>query len=317
MGKIIDFYLDLPSDVESTLYMLKLYCLGAGNTTSRSYKKTFGNKVANQIGFDINELDQIAQEKGADEFERIVREAAVKNLMSLDEFVDHLDDLGVEWGFTSTFDHNSEKTAEIVKKYPEKFKGFSYVDPNIGLAKSVQKLEHDVKDLGLKAAYITAFRTKLPANDKRFYPIYAKSVELNIPVFIYSSMNLSTAVPMDIGHPRYIDEVARDFPELKIMGAVGGWPWMLELAGVAMRHSNVYINMEVNEPAKLNIENNGFEGLMHYASTLLQDKFCFASNWNVQGLTLKALIDQVYALPISDEIRDKWFYQNGVAFMEK
>lgn len=316
MAKIIDLCLDLPSSKEDFVQTLSMYCLGDGKTKYAGYKKTFGVKLANQIGYTMDELDEIAETRGEGAFNEIVGEAAQNKLMTIDQFVQHLDNIGVEWGITNTANLNNEDTANICSKYPNKFKGFAYIDPKNGMD-AVRELEYCIKNLHLSALYITAFRTGLPANDKKNYPLYAKACELKIPVFIYSSMNLSTGVPMDIGHPRYIDEVARDFPEMRIMAAVGGWPWVMDLVGLALRHKNVYINMEVHQPSSIIQFGSGFEPLQYWVENRIQDKFCFASMWNVQGIPLKELIDQVDELPFSDETKEKILYKNAERFFQE
>lgn len=178
----------------------------------------------------------------------------------------------------------------------------------------MRELEKAVKEYGLHALYLTAFRTKLPANDKKNYPLYAKCCELGIPVHIYCSLNLSASVPYDIGHPRYIDEVARDFPELKIMAGVSGWPWVLDFFALPLRHKNVYINFETHEPQKFDQRGSGYESYLYYAEHSLMDRICFATNWTTQSLSLEALISQVEALPLSDKAKEHIFYLNAKRF---
>lgn len=315
MRQVIDLCLDLPTDEEGLIKTLSMYCLGAGNTTYAGYKKVFGNKISQQIGYTMDELDHIVETQGEIGFLTAVKEGARKHLITLDDFMVQLDTIGVKWGMTASHDHDNEKTAQICSKYPNRLKGFAYIDPKNGMD-AVRELEHCVKDLGLKGLYITAFRTLLPANDKKCYPLYAKACELNIPVFIYTSMNLSAEVPMDIGHPRYIDEVARDFPEMKIMASVGGWPWIMEFVGLALRHRNVYLNMEVHQPQNIAKPGSGFEPLQYWVEERIQDKFCFASNWNVQGIPLETLIKQFEELPFSDETKEKVFYKNAERFLD-
>ena len=213
MRKVIDLCLDMPMGAEALTNMLGAMCL---DPLYRGYKKTYGAGVAAQVGLTVEEIDAIYESEGRDGFLRIIREAAEKHAVKLAEFVRHLDEVGVEWGITCDGDHDNRKTAELVQAFPKKFKGFIYVDPNKG-EEAVRELEMCVKEYGLHALYLTAFRTKLNAADRKNYPLYSKACELGIPVHIYSSLNLSKAVPYDIGHPRYIDQVARDFPELKIM----------------------------------------------------------------------------------------------------
>lgn len=209
MRKVIDLCLDMPMGAEALTNMLSAMCL---DPLYRGYKKTYGAGVAAQVGLTVEEIDAIYESEGRDGFLRIIREAAEKHAVKPAEFVRHLDEVGVEWGITCDGDHDNRKTAEIVQAFPKKFKGFIYVDPNRG-EEAVRELEVCVKEYGLHALYLTAFRTKLNAADKKNYPLYSKACELGIPVHIYSSLNLSKAVPYDIGHPRYIDQVARDATE--------------------------------------------------------------------------------------------------------
>lgn len=289
MRKVIDLCLDMPMGAEALTNMLGAMCL---DPLYRGYKKTYGAGVAAQVGLTVEEIDAIYESEGRDGFLRIIREAAEKHAVKPAEFVRHLDEVGVEWGITCDGDHDNRKTAEIVQAFPKKFKGFIYVDPNRG-EEAVRELEVCVKEYGLHALYLTAFRTKLNAADKKNYPLYSKACELGIPVHIYSSLNLSKAVPYDIGHPRYIDQVARDFPKLKIMAGVSGWPWVLDFLCLAIRHENVYLNFETHAPEKIAMRGSGYEPYLYYGETSLKERICFASNWGTQSMPVEKLIAQV------------------------
>ncbi len=208
------------------------------------------------------------------------------------------------------------KTAELVKAFPNKFKGFIFVDPNKGQA-AVREFETCVKEYGLHALYLTGFRTQIPASDKKNYPLYSKACELGVPVHIYSSVNYSKAVPYDIGHPRYIDQVARDFPELKIMAGVSGFPWVMDFMAVAMRNNNVYLNFETYEPYRMNMRGSGLEPYLYFGEYDLKHKMCFATNWTAQGTPIEEIIAQVDALPWSDSAKECIFYENAKRFYEE
>lgn len=307
MRKVIDLCLDMPMGAEALTNMLSAMCL---DPLYRGYKKTYGAGVAAQVGLTVEEIDAIYESEGRDGFLRIIREAAEKHAVKPAEFVRHLDEVGVEWGITCDGDHDNRKTAEIVQAFPKKFKGFIFVDPNRG-EEAVRELEVCVKEYGLHALYLTAFRTKLNAADRKNYPLYSKACELGIPVHIYSSLNLSKAVPYDIGHPRYIDQVARDFPELKIMAGVSGWPWVLDFLCLAIRHENVYLNFETHAPEKIAMRGSGYEPYLYYGETSLKERICFASNWGTQSMPVEKLIAQVEALPFSDDAKEHILYNNA------
>ena len=282
MRKVIDLCLDMPMGAEALTNMLGAMCL---DPLYRGYKKTYGAGVAAQVGLTVEEIDAIYESEGRDGFLRIIREAAEKHAVKPAEFVRHLDEVGVEWGITCDGDHDNRKTA--------------------------------VKEYGLHALYLTAFRTKLNAADKKNYPLYSKACELGIPVHIYSSLNLSKAVPYDIGHPRYIDQVARDFPELKIMAGVSGWPWVLDFLCLAIRHENVYLNFETHAPEKIAMRGSGYEPYLYYGETSLKERICFASNWGTQSMPVEKLIAQVEALPFSDDAKEHILYNNAKTFYEQ
>jgi len=310
MRKVIDLCLDLPPDAQYLASTLSTFFL---NPYYSGYKNTYAAPMAQQIGYTVAELERIAEQEGAEAFKEKVSAASVENAVKPEDFVKHLDEIGVEWGITVDNAHNNQRTGEIVRQFPNKFKGFIFVDPNTGM-NAVRELEVCVKEYGLHALYLTGFRTKLPANDKKNYPLYAKACELGIPVHIYSSLNLSTAVPYDIGHPRYIDEVARDFPELKIMAGVSGWPWVMEFLALGFRHKNVYLNFETHSPAKMAKPGSGYEPYLFYAEDRLSERICFATNWSTQSVPVEELIAQVEALPLSDKAKDNIFYNNAARF---
>ena len=312
--KIIDLYLDLPTD---NLYLnrMSMYCLGDGPHTRDGYRRFFCGSEARTIGLTLEELDKIVAEKGEEEFKRVVSEHAAKYEMTMDQFMDKLYELGVEWGFTGVNDRNNLRTAELVKAYPTRLKGAAYIDPAKGMA-GVRELEYCVKELGLSALYISPIRIGMPANDKRCYPLYAKAQELNIPVFIYANMNLITTLPMDLGHPKNVDEIAGFFPDLRIMMTIGGWPWIPDAVGSVIRHKNLFINMEIIDPAKLAIPGQGYEMLLYAIEHNFPDKFCFASDWAMMGQPLEEIIRHVEALPLNDKIKDNILYYNAKRFFE-
>lgn len=71
--------------------------------------------------------------------------------------------------------------ADLVAQYPV-FIGVAGADP---LNENVQAdIEYAIKNLGLKGVSVDPFALKTSADDKRFYPIYEKCAELNVPVII-------------------------------------------------------------------------------------------------------------------------------------
>jgi predicted TIM-barrel fold metal-dependent hydrolase len=308
MSKVIDLELNLPPTAEEMVNRLKEFILHREEKGLANYANIFGPARARALEFTTEELEQM-EGLPSEEMERILRERVEKMVITLPQFVEQLDEAGIEWGAIGAGSH--EKTAEVVAQFPDRFIGTAYGNPHEGM-KAVRELERAVKELGMKCFYASPYRHGIRANDKKFYPLYAKAIELGIPVFVYTTMTYRTDFPMDIGHPLYLDEVAMDFPEMKIVAGLGGWPWVPEMVGVARRHRNVYISTAGHRPKYLATPGSGWEMLMQFGNTLLQDRIVFASSWWTYGMPIKEVIQEMRALPLKDEVKDKWLYQNAV-----
>jgi predicted TIM-barrel fold metal-dependent hydrolase len=317
MSKVIDLCMGLPMSEDALVNQIKYYFYDEGATTHLSYKYGFGLTHMKNIGYKVEQLDTMAKELSPKEFEDQVRARTKKIVQPLDAFIKEMDQLGVSWGVINTGGENLDKTAAIVAKYPKKLTGTALIDPEKGITRGVKELERGVKELGLTSLYISTFRFHLPCNDKKFYPFYAKAAELKIPVFIYTSLNLSRNMPMDIAHPRNVDEVARNFPELQVIAALAGWPWVPDMIGVARRNQNVSITTETWEPNKFTEPGSGWEMLMQFGNTLLQDRIAFATKWEAVGVSLKEFIKQMGNLPLKDTVKEKWLYSNAARIFNR
>lgn len=202
---------------------------------------------------------------------------------------------------------NNKSVLEFCAAYPDKFIGFYGLDPHKGMA-AVYELDNAVKNLGMKGAAIDPYLAKIYPNDAKYYPIYAKCCELNIPIiFTTGPATLVEGAVMDHVAPRYIDFVARDFPELRIVISHGGYPWVNEAIFVTQRNANVYLEVsefELSPQADAYIE---------AAESIIPDQFIFASA-HPFVMQDKAL-DIYKSLPFSKKTRKKIMYKNALRLL--
>jgi len=202
----------------------------------------------------------------------------------------------------------NEKVAEFVSRAPDRFVGMAAVDPHKGM-QALQDLEYACHELGMKALCLEPWLHKINSNHKLYYPIYAKCVELGMPIWIHTSLNFVPQLTMDFGRPIYLDEVAGHFPELKLIAGHGGWPWVNEMMAVAWRHPNVYLDISAIRPRYIAKPDSGWETLICYGNSLLQDRVLFGTAWPAQGF--KESIEGVLSLPLKDEVKKKWLGGNA------
>jgi len=291
---------------------------------TRYLQDIFGPRVAPLLGITAEELYVMKTTMNAAELRNAIKPflSNIKKMTSTtDEFVKLLDKMGVEKAVIFNLDEETpsgiaglpnDYYAEIVKNYPDKFIGFAGIDP-LKQMKAVREIRRSY-DLGLRGVAVRPFMFGIPPHHAKMYPIYSTCVELDIPIWFHLSINYSTN-NMEVERPIYLDIVAQNFPELKIIAGHGGWPWVNELVAVAWRNPNIYIDIASYLPKYIGMKGTGWEPLIHFGNSVLQDKILFGSTWLFMGVSIKELADGVMELPLKEEVKRKWLYENAARLL--
>ena len=206
----------------------------------------------------------------------------------------------------------NDAVAKLVAEYPDRFAaGFLTVNPaaDDDLAAVV---EEGVRDRGFRGVNLQPWAYRVRCNDRIFYPLYEKCLELDVPVTVHTSINFTSDRTIDFGRPLYLDQVACDFPGLKLVANHGGWPWVNELMAVAWKHPNVYIEIGAISPKYIGKAGTGWEPLMVYGNSLLQDRVLWATDAMVPH---RRSIDELKALPLKDSVKEKWLGLNAARLL--
>lgn len=240
--------------------------------------------------------------------------------MAPDAFVKWLDAQGVDKVLLKCSDTETtlgakypmDRLHDFVKGYPDRLLGTAGVDPHKGM-RAVRELEDAVRRFGFKAVNLNPFELRLHANDKKLYPIYSKCVELDVPVLLHTSFNLTREIPLDFGRPLHLDEVAADFPELRIVAVHGGWPWVLEMIAICWKYPNVYIEISGTMPKYIMTPGTGWDPLLVYGNGLLQDRLLWGSNWPM--IEPKESMEWIRKFPLKEDVKDKWLGGNAARLL--
>jgi predicted TIM-barrel fold metal-dependent hydrolase len=168
-------------------------------------------------------------------------------LEAMDEAgVDKLIVLGKDYGFSGDRRNDNlsdEDTAAFVKAHPNRFIGFTAVHPDRDPACNIARIERAVRELGLRGVKLNPASGFYP-NDRRLYPVYEKISELGIPVVIHMGIKPpSEESRLKYCHPIYIDDIAVDFPGLRIVIAHAAYPWVEDLVMAALYAPNVSVDI--------------------------------------------------------------------------
>jgi uncharacterized protein len=134
-------------------------------------------------------------------------------------------------------------------------------------------------------------------NDSSLYPLYALAEERQIPVMFHTGSSVFKGARLKYGNPLYLDDVAVDFPEMKIILVHGGRGFWYDRAFFLTKiHPNVYTEVAGLPPKKLMTYFPELEKISH--------KVIFGSDW--PGVTdLRNNIEVIRQLPLSEKAKEQ------------
>jgi uncharacterized protein len=226
-------------------------------------------------------------------------------------FLKHLDATGVDraalinyvapelMGMTPAV---NEFVANYSKENPKRLIPCGSVHPKHTV--DVQRDMEQIVRLGIRMIKIHPPHQLLFPNDylhgmKKLEVIYRVAEENGIPLMIHTGTSIFPGARNKYGDPIYVDDVAVDFPKLKILLAHGGRPlWMQTAFFLVRRHPNVYLDTSGIPPKKL----------LKYFPRLeeIAAKTLFGTDWPGPGVPeIKKNLEDFRALPISEEAKEQ------------
>lgn len=194
----------------------------------------------------------------------------------------------------------NEFILEAMVEYPERFIGFCGVDPYD--KNCVHEIEIFYKK-GMKGVKIIPVFHFLYPDDEKYTPIYEKAQELGMPVLFHAGIDFASQTKIKYSNPVFLDDVAVDFPDLKIVIAHFGWPWINETVAVALKNENVYI--DTSSLGKNTLSTLPWNLLERH----LSDRILFGSDFPVGSC--KKAVENILNLAINKETKEKIFYKNA------
>lgn len=200
--------------------------------------------------------------------------------------------------------------AEAVREHPDVFMGFGAIDPWQGKL-ALNEIRRCKEELGLHGiGELNPARQHFYPNDSRFYPLWAEAERLGMPILFHGGFAAAGAgtpggrgVKLKYCQPMLLDDIAADFPELKIICAHPTWPWTAESLAIARHKLNFYIDLSGWAPKYFPAE------VVQQVNSLLQDKALFGSD--APSLPLDRWLSEFDQLEIKPEVRPKIMLENA------
>ena len=217
--------------------------------------------------------------------------------------ITEMDKWGIEQAMLGISGPNSTNL-EACRDYPDRFFSSYGANPNNGM-EEVRTIKRLHKEHGIKA--VTGFPSGLcpqvPLNDKKYYPIYATCVELDIPICLCVGVP-GPRIPMEPQKVEHIDEVCWFFPELKFVMRHGGEPWVDLAVKLMLKYPNLYYSTSAFAPKHYP------KSIIQYANTRGADKIMYAGYFPM-GLSLERIFTDMQNVPFKDHVWPKFLRENA------
>jgi uncharacterized protein len=227
----------------------------------------------------------------------------------LSELIDDMDANGVERAILMTNVNASKGRARsFVESRPDRFAlavgGFNLLRP----MPTVRALESFVRDHPVAYAVVgPSFwgDGMYPPTDAVYFPLYTKCCELDLALCMNTGIP-GPPLPAAPQDPIHLDRVCFRFPELKLCMIHGADPWWDTAIRLMIKYQNLRLMTSAWSPKRLPAT------LLHYMSTRGKDRILFASDYPV--LSMQRCLGEAAALDLTDDVRQKWLYDNANAF---
>ena len=175
---------------------------------------------------------------------------------------------------------------------------------------AISEAKHAIEELGLMGFHFHPIMQHFAVNEKRFYPLFETINALKVPIMLdVGTTGMGAGMPGGMGaiirhaHPLSVDQLAADFPDLKIICAHPGWPWIDEMTAVALHKGNVYWEMSGWAPKYLP------DGIKRDIKGRLKDKIMFGSDY--PSMPYERLFREWDEIGYTVDILEKFYHGNA------
>jgi hypothetical protein len=205
--------------------------------------------------------------------------------------------------------YNNEEMAELAAEHSDILIPFASIDPHKGRI-GVREARRLVEHFGVRGFKFHPTMQGFHPNDRLAYGLYEAIQEAGVPALFHtgqtgvgSGMPGGNGMRLKYSNPMYVDDVAVDFPDLKIILAHPSFPWQEEALAVAQHKPNVHIDLSGWSPRYFP------PILVRYANSILKHKVLFGSDW--PAITPDRWLADFDTLEIKPEVRPLILKENA------
>ncbi|WP_114954120.1 amidohydrolase family protein [Sphingosinicella terrae] len=174
---------------------------------------------------------------------------------------------------------SNEEIAQAARDNGDIMIAFASIDPHKGKAGAIEA-RRLIEEHGVKGFKFHPPMQNFHPYDRMAWPLYEVIAEFGLPAIFHTGhsgmgtgMKGGGGIRLKYGQPILVDDVAVDFPDMKIILAHPSWPWTDESLSMALHKENVFIDLSGWSPRYFPKQ------VIHYANTQLRKKMLFGSDY--------------------------------------
>ena len=190
------------------------------------------------------------------------------------------------------------------------FGNWIQLDPRLG-EQGAAEFERCIQaSKGFVGFCVSSSGTGYPASDPIYNPFYEVSLAYKRPVLVLvghtgagAGLRGGGGVKLDLCHPRYVDELAINFPDLEIVTGRPAWPWQDEMISIMIHKPNVWSELHGWSPKYLT------DPFKKEIKSRLKDRVMFGADYPL--FRYERLVNDWKELGYTDDILERVFFRNA------
>ena len=219
--------------------------------------------------------------------------------------LDQMDRFNIERAMLGISGDSERIHERALATHPDRFFASYECNPNRGMDE-VRNIRRLKDEFNIKA--VTGFPSGLvpqvPINDKRWYPIYAACIDLDIPICLCVGVP-GPRLPMEPQKVEHLDEVCWFFPELRVVMRHGGEPWTDLAWKLMLKYPNLHYSTSAFAPKYYP------EDILRFANTRGAKQVMYAGYYPM-GLSLERIFSELPDVPLKEEVWPLFLRDNAL-----
>jgi predicted TIM-barrel fold metal-dependent hydrolase len=202
---------------------------------------------------------------------------------------------------------SNDDLAVVQRTHPGRFLAVGGIDASNQFHDALSEIERCAMQLGMKAVVIEPGRAPgCLISDDRLYPLYEKCQALGLAMILQTSGVLGGKY-VDYANPKYVEQVAEDFPKLRIICGHGCYPFVREAIVMAARRDNVWLSPD---GYFFHLGHEDWVKAINYNLMGFADKFLFASAYPLTAI--QPFVENFMKVAWKEEVLQKILYRNAI-----